>query len=182
MTQFAKRSATTMFIIGAIAVLFGIIAMIVPTAMSVSLVLVWGIYALVDGIISIVLAFRKDAAGARGWLIVNAILGILAGIIVLSQPIAGAMALGWVIGLWLVVRGILEFVAAFSADTGSPRWLQILSGIFWVLAGILFLTRPGVAIVSFTIFLGILALVWGITLIVGGFSARKAAKDASSAA
>lgn len=181
MTQFAKRSATTMFIIGGLAIVFGIIAIFAPAATGLSLVILWGAYALVDGIISAVLVFRRESASARGLLIVNAILGIIAGIFVLTQPVAGAQVLGWVLAFWLILRGILEFIAAFASETGGPRWLQLIAGVLFVLAGILFLANPGAAVLTFALWLGILALIWGVMLIVAGMNARKAAKESESA-
>lgn len=180
MTEFAKRSATTLFITGAIAIIFGLVALFAPLATSITLVILWGAYALVDGVIQLVLAFRKEGRPARGFLIFSGVIGILAGLFVLFQPVAGGQVLGWVLGFWLLVRGILEFAAAFGSDGSSPRWLQILSGVFWVLAGILFLANPGAAILTFALWLGILALIWGVLLLGAGFTARKSKRDAAA--
>ena len=181
MPSIAQRSATALFITGAIAIIFGIIATAWPMASALALVFMWGIYALVDGVISLVLAFRPEGSTARVWLIINGILGIIAGLWVVFQPIAGAVVLAWVLGFWMLVRGIMEFAAAFSHGNVRPRWLVILGGVLWVLAGILFLANHGSAALAIALWLGILAIIWGITLIAAGFTVRKAAKDAGVA-
>ncbi len=180
MPEFARRSATALYVIGGIAIVFGLVFLVAPKASSVALVFMWGIYALADGIISLVLAFRPEGAPARGWLIVNAILGVIAGLWVLLNPIPGAIALAWVLGFWMLIRGIMEFVAAFSSGDVRPRWLIVLGAILWVIAGILFLVSPGAAVLTIALWLGILAIVWGVTLIAAGTQVHKAAREAES--
>lgn len=177
MPQFARRSATALFLIGAMAILFGLVFLFAPKASAVALVFLWGIYALADGVISAILAFRPEGAPARGWLIVNAILGIVAGLWVLFNPIPGAIVLAWVIGFWMVIRGIMEFIAAFGVADTRPRWFIIIGAILWILAGILFLANPGAAALTIALWLGILAVIWGVTLIAAGFQVNKAGKD-----
>ena len=96
----------------------------------------------------------------------------------LLNPIPGAIALAWVLGFWMLIRGIMEFVAAFSSGDVRPRWLIVLGAILWVIAGILFLVSPGAAVLTIALWLGILAIVWGVTLIAAGTQVHKAAREA----
>jgi uncharacterized membrane protein HdeD (DUF308 family) len=50
---------------------------------------------------------------SRGWAIASGILGILAGIVVLVYPAPSLLVLALVLGIWLLVFGIMEIVAAF---------------------------------------------------------------------
>ena len=38
----------------------------------------------------------------------SGILGVLAGIVCVFRPFSSAVALAWVLGIWLIVRGIVE--------------------------------------------------------------------------
>lgn len=168
---FAQRSATSLFVAGGLAVLFGIVASAWPTRTALVLVILWAIYALVDGILALVLAFRSEGKSSRVLLVVNGVVGILAGVLVLARPVSGAVTLAWVLGLWLIVHGVVEIMGAFS-DTGKRRWLVALSGVLWILAGALFMARPGAAALTISLWLGVLAIAWGLLLVGAGLATR----------
>ena len=54
---------------------------------------------------------RKGQAG-RGWQIFSGIVIIIGGFVVLTVPMT-IVALAWVVGIWLIVIGIFEVIAAF---------------------------------------------------------------------
>ena len=172
-----RRSPETMIVYGSVAVLFGLIAAFWPVGTALTLVTLWGIYALVDGISALIQAFRNVTASSRWWFVFTGIVGVLAGILAITRPFASSVALAWVLGIWLMVRGITEFVAAFATDLGNSRWLLLLAGVGWFLAGILFVAYPGAAALSIALWLGILAIVWGLLAIGAGFSLRSDLKQ-----
>ncbi|MFV0460930.1 MAG: HdeD family acid-resistance protein [Actinomycetales bacterium] len=179
MLELMRRSATTLFILGGLATLFGVLALAWPVATALTLVILWGAYALVDGVMALVMAFRPEGRSARGFLIFTGVVGVLAGLIALFRPFTSAVALAIVVGVWLIVRGVFEIVAAFSSSPGRSRWLLVLAGVLWLIAGGLFLFNPGAAAVSLSIWFGVLAILWGVLMIGGGFAVRAQAKDAS---
>ncbi|OYO02162.1 uncharacterized membrane protein HdeD (DUF308 family) [Propionibacteriaceae bacterium ES.041] len=175
------RTSTSLIISGILAILFGILASIWPATAILTLVLIWGAYALIDGIIMLVLAFRRGASGAgRVFLIIAGVIGVLAGLIALIRPFQSAVALTWVLGIWLMVRGIMEIISAFSAGRGGRRWLLVLGGVLWLLAGILFAANPGAAAVGISLWIGIMAIIWGVLLVIGGIQLRSALKQENS--
>lgn len=174
MDNLAQRSTTAVIGLGVVAIIFGILALFWPIGSALTLVIFWGAYALVDGITSIVLAFRSDEG--RGWLVVSGVIGILAGLVAMFQPLSSAVALTWVLGIWLIARAIMELIAAIGAKTTGPRWLTFLSALLWAIAGTLFVLNPGASALGLAMWLGVLAITWGIVLVVLGFSARNAAK------
>ena len=132
MIDLMKRSSTALIVFGVLATIFGLIAAFFPVATALTLVLLWGIYALVDGVTAAVLAFSGDARQSRGFLIFAAVVGIAAGLFAILQPVKSAVALAWVIGLWLLVRGVLELVGAFTNTDVQSRWLLNCAGA-WAL-------------------------------------------------
>ncbi len=176
MIDLMKRSSTYLFVSGAVALVFGLVAAFFPIATGITLVILWGIYALLDGIVAAVMAFNPRPDQSRGYLIFTAVVGILAGGIAVFSPVTAGLALLWVLGVWLILRGVIEIIAAFTQPQTAPRWLLVLGGVFWLLAGWLVLSAPDTAAaLIIALWLGILAIVWGIVLITVGFLVRREA-------
>jgi len=118
-----------------------------------ALVLLFGMYALIDGLSAI----RFGAAGYRtesSWweMMLVGILGVLVAIVTFLWPGITAMALLVVIGVWAIVRGIMEIAAAIHLrKVLTHEWLLALTGVLSIVAGIIILARPK---------LGALAIVW----------------------
>jgi len=72
---------------GIAAVIFGVLALVLPGITLAALVLLWGAYALADGIIALIAAFRIRDRGKPFWaLVVVGILGVAAGILTFIWP------------------------------------------------------------------------------------------------
>ncbi len=180
MNELMKRSSTSLLVFGALAVVFGLVAAFFPVATALTLVVLWGVYALSDGVAAAVMAFRPAEGQPRGLLIFTAVVGILAGLFAIIHPISSAVALAWVLGIWLIIRGVLEIVGAFTSQQDTSRWLLALGGLLWIVAGWLVVSYPGVAALSISLWIGVLAMIWGIVLLVAGFQLRKVAKQAAA--
>lgn len=178
MIDLMKRSSTYLLVSGAVALLFGLVAAFFPIATAIALVVLWGVYALLDGVTAAIMAFRPAPGQSRGYLIFTAVLGVVAGLIAIISPTTAGSAFAWVLGLWLMVRGVLEIVAAFTQQQPAPRWLLVLGGVFWLIAGWLIMSSPGTAALAIALWLGVLAIIWGIVLLVVGALVRREAKRA----
>jgi uncharacterized membrane protein HdeD (DUF308 family) len=155
---------------GAIAIVLGIIAIFWPDTAIFTFMLIWGLWALVDGIAVLFLAFQPEARAARTLLIVQGVLGVVLGILIVTHPGLSASVVTWLAGVWFVVRGLLEGFAAFGT---SPRGFLLASAAIDIVLGVLFMANPGGSAKGITVVLGIVALVWGIALVVIGFAWRK---------
>ncbi|MBK8446913.1 MAG: HdeD family acid-resistance protein [Micropruina sp.] len=182
MIDLMKRSSTSLIVFGALATIFGIVAAFFPVATALTLVVLWGIYALIDGVAAAFLAFSVERRQSRGLLIFTAVVGIAAGLFAVLQPFKSAVALAWIIGLWLIVRGVMELIGAFTNTDAQSRWLLALGGALWVLAGVLVISFPGMAALAISLWLGVLAIIWGIALLVAGFHVRKVSKETAPGA
>jgi uncharacterized membrane protein HdeD (DUF308 family) len=49
----------------------------------------------------------------RGWNIFGGIIMLIGGLVVLTWPGISLVTLAWVTGIWLIVSGIFEIIAAF---------------------------------------------------------------------
>jgi uncharacterized membrane protein HdeD (DUF308 family) len=158
---------------GVIAVIFGILAIAWPIHTAVALALLWGFWALTDGIGSIVQAFQPESKGSRLWLVVLGVIALIAAFFAITSPGLTAKTLTWILGIWLIIRGIFELAGAVSSRQVMPRWLLVLNGLLSILIGVLFAAKPGAGAVSIAVVLGVTALVWGVVLIGVGFSVRR---------
>ncbi|HZX04414.1 HdeD family acid-resistance protein, partial [Kribbella sp.] len=165
---------------GALGIVFGILAIAWPISTAIAFALLWGIWALTDGIGSIAQAFQPEAKGGRVWLIVLGVIALLAGFFAIVHPGMTAVTLTWILGIWLIVRGIFELAGAFGSQLPMPRWLLVLNGVLSLLIGILFAANPGAGAISIAVLLGITALIWGAVLIGVAWSVRRAASGPST--
>lgn len=82
---------------------------------AVLLLAIWiGIGFIFRGVATTVSAISDATLPGRGWSIFIGVLTLLAGLVVLAAPFASIITLALVVGVWLVVIGILEIVAAFG--------------------------------------------------------------------
>ena len=177
-----QRSAGILITMGAMAALLGIITVLVPMGTAVALVMIWGAYALIEGVTMLIAVFRGKSAHGRGLGIMAGIIGVIVGIAALIHPFAGVATFTFLIGIWLLIRGVVDLVAGIkgTAGTTSRVWL-IISAVLWIIGGVLFMVNPGVGALTITLWLGILAIAWGVALVVAGFTVRSQRKKMEQA-
>ena len=157
---------------GVLGIIFGILAMAWPITTVIALAFLWGCWALVDGVSSIWQAFQPEAR-SRVWLVVMGVLALLAAFFAIARPAVTAVALTWILGIWLIVRGVDTVLANAPTSSKTPRWLLVLGGIFSLLLGFLFTANPGTGAVAVAFWIGLLAIAWGAAFIAVGFVVRR---------
>jgi uncharacterized membrane protein HdeD (DUF308 family) len=166
---------------GAIAILFGLAALLRPGIALEALILLFGAYALVDGVFAIVGIFGGTRGGTPRWLLlIEGIAGILAGIIAFMLPGLTALVLLYLIAAWAIVTGIFEIATAIRLRREiRGEWALIIGGALSVLFGvILIVVSPFAAILSLTWLIGVYAVAFGILMLITAFQVR--GRDASS--
>jgi uncharacterized membrane protein HdeD (DUF308 family) len=173
MTALLARNWWAIAIRAVAAILFGIVALLLPAAALSGLVLVFAVYMLVDGVFAIVSGVRAAAHHERwGLLILEGVLDILIGVISLAMPLFTVLAIVMLIGAWAVITGILMMVAAFNLHATHGRWLLAFAGLVSLAWGVLLLVDQLIGAVVLTIWLGAYALIFGISLLVLAFRLR----------
>jgi uncharacterized membrane protein HdeD (DUF308 family) len=103
---------------GGLAVLFGILAFVLPGATILSLVLIFAAFSLVDGIFEIVAAIRGARAGERwGLLLLHGIAGLVIGIGAFVWPGITVLAFVLMIAAWALI-----WAASPPCSTASSWW------------------------------------------------------------
>jgi len=165
-------------LLGILALIFGIIVLVWPTATVYVLIILFGVYALVEGVFAVVYSIIRATRGGKFFgMLMLGIIGVLVGAIVLARPGVSTLAVVWVMAFWAVLKGIMMIISAFEM-TGSAgaRWLIGLTGLFAIIVGIIFFVHPIAGVATIILVIGIYALVAGIFMIVASFPMRSAQK------
>jgi uncharacterized membrane protein HdeD (DUF308 family) len=101
-----------LLITGVLSVILGVFAIRSATLNAVDLLGIFvGIAFIFRGFASLFMGF--DSKEGRGWNIFFGLIMLIGGVVVLSQPALSLVTLAWVVGIWLIVIGIYEIIAAF---------------------------------------------------------------------
>lgn len=161
---------------GVAAILFGLLAFVVPGLTLAALVLLFGAYALVDGVFSIVAAVRRRAGDPAWWaLLLEGLVGIAAGVVTFLLPGLTALTLLYVIAAWAVVTGVLEIIAALRLRRHlTGEWRLVLSGVLSIVFGGLVMVAPSAGALAMILWIGAYAIVFGALLLALAFRLRRA--------
>ena len=161
---------------GVLGVVFGIIALAVPVATILALVLLFSAYMLVDGIFTIYAAVQAGRAGESwGLLVFQGIASLAVGVIAFLWPGITVLAFVLLIAAWSIVSGCVMLAAAYHTENG--RWWLIVGGAAALLFGVMMIAAPLAGAVVLTWWLGAYALVFGVALIILAFQLRARYND-----
>ncbi len=159
---------------GAIAIIVGMLAILAPFAATLVTTIFFGWLFLVGGAIGVISALRaREAPGFWANLALSVLAAVL-GILFIVNPVSGAITLTWVIGIFFILSGVMNFAIAraFSASTGR-FWVVVVSGIIDIaLALLLLIGLPMTAIWAIGVFVGISFLSSGFSLLFSALDAR----------
>jgi uncharacterized membrane protein HdeD (DUF308 family) len=94
---------------------------------------------------------REPAVGKWWWvLLVTGILWILIGLFVLQADYGSAVAIGYLVGFWLLFAGVAEFIEVGIA--AGWKWVHATVGVLFLIGGVAALLTP---FQTFTILAGL---------------------------
>ena len=77
-----------------------------------------GIFLLVDGVLAIIASIFGRGEG-RGLLATIGVLSAIAGLVLIKKPFGTLVVFVLIFGVWLIVAGVVRFVAAFGEPRGA---------------------------------------------------------------
>lgn len=166
---------------GVVAIALGVVVLAWPKPTLVVIVVLWGIWALLDGISSLTQAFRPGPTSSRVLAGVIGVVALVAAAFAIFRPVDMATVLAWFLGIWLIVRGVMDLLLSVSRQAPSPRWPLVLVALVDLVLGILFVTHPDRSAVGIAWLLGLLTVAWGLLFLLVGLMARRAEKQLASA-
>ena len=159
---------------GVAAILFGVLAVLIPGITLFAIVLLFGSYALIDGGLAVVAAIRRRKGEGLWWaLLLEGLVSIAAGVVAFVMPGLTALALIYVIGVWAIFTGVLEVVAAIRLRRQiQGEWWLALTGVLSIVFGGLVLLAPGAGALALVLWIGAYSIVFGILLLALAFRLR----------
>jgi uncharacterized membrane protein HdeD (DUF308 family) len=159
---------------GVLAIAFGVLTFIWPMSTVTVLVLFFGAWAFIEGIVDLVAAFGRVPPQPRWLLAVEGLAGIAAGVVTYLVPGITLLALIYVIGFWAIVLGAMRLTFAMSpAGRLVGRGWGIFGGIISVLFGIALFAAPIAGSLVLALWLGVFAIVIGVSRLVLAFQLRR---------
>ena len=174
------RSWWVVLLYGIIGVIFGVLAIMQPVEAAAALAWAAGVMALVEAAVSVVALFSKDAPVSKGWLAFYAVISLVFGVLAVMNPLIMAGSLVIVLGLWLSIAGIYRIVFAIRVRKHiRGEWLLIVSGLLAVVLGVLFALNPLGGLMVTSLWIGAMALVYGVLQVVVAFRLRRLGRTAA---
>ena len=164
---------------GILAIIFGIIAIMSPGIVLVTLLLYFGFVAVFSGLFLMIegIAIKSDDRGLR---ILEGILSLIFGLLFIFMPGFVFSFIMYFIAFWAITGGIMQIIYAIKLRKEvTNEWLAILNGVITFIFGILVLFNILAGASALIMVFGIYALISGFLLI--GLSFRvKSLKPASA--
>ncbi len=139
-------------------------------------ILTWlvGFYLLFTGLVELLGATSLKPR----WLAIAAgILAMIGGVVTLAYPKVTIGILAVLVGFSFIVWGVAKAVAAFTSRGEGRAWSGI-GGILITVVGAVLLLYPKTTVVVVSVFIGINALVFGVSAVLQSFALRRAGGDA----
>jgi uncharacterized membrane protein HdeD (DUF308 family) len=119
----------------------GILAISLPLASSIGIVIVLAWLILFAGVSHLVFAFQCRSVGGFLWQVMLAIVYGIAGIYMLMNPLLGVLTLTLVLAVFLLVEGVLEIVLYFGIRRVRHAGWVLFDGIVTLILGTLIWTQ-----------------------------------------
>jgi uncharacterized membrane protein HdeD (DUF308 family) len=155
---------------GIFAIIFGILAFMLPGVTFGVLVIFFGAFAFVDGIWAVVHGIRQK------WLtlFLEGLIGIAAGVFTFFWLGITAFVLIYIIAAWAVITGVLEIGTAIRLRKAvKDEWLMALSGVISIIFGVFVAAHPRLGALAIIWIIGAYAIVFGVLFVILGFRLRR---------
>lgn len=152
---------------GIVFIILGIVAIALPIATTVSIVLIIGWLLIIGGVIQIFRLFQKGSHPSFWMGILKVVLPILVGILLVTHPMHGMLVLTLLLGVFFLLEGIMEIGLSLTIKGDRTGWgFLMFSGILsLILAAIILFGLPGTAAWAIGLLLGINFLFFGISML-----------------
>ncbi len=168
---------------GALAIIFGILAMLWREPTELVLVLLFGVFSTVDGIFVIAAGLASRGYFKRWWaLLLEGITGIAMGVLIFYWPDVTALVLLYFIAVRAVTTGVFEVLAAIEFRQVFPEeWTMIIGGLLSVILGTLLFVFPAEGIVSLAWLISIYAILAGLIELIFASCLRSLLREGETA-
>ena len=148
----------------------------VALPIAAALVLVFGAYVFVDGLLGIYTAIKSRQQSRHWWVVLLwGLTGVVVGVLTVINPAITALVLTIYIGVWALMTGVVEIVAALRLRKEiEGEWLLVLGGLISVLFGAFVLAQPGAGMMAMLWVIATYAVIFGVLMVLLAFKVKKA--------
>ena len=159
---------------GALAVLFGGLALFASETMLLSISMYFGLLIIVGGILLLLGAFDQKGKGKDYTLmLIEALVSIVLGIIIIIYPGQTLKLFLIFIGVWTLLLGIFKiYIAIVMRKILQFPYIMIIGGLLWLGIGFLMLLNPAYVAGFVLQVVGAIFVVLGITLMYFSFTVK----------
>lgn len=164
----------TFIISGLVAIVYALLALLLPEGIIETIMLVSGIGLIVVGVICFLFALRRRKQQLLwGSLLMEAIALVVLGIVAIVWSKETVKALIFIMGLWTIIIGAMMLFVVLKQRFLINRGFYIVSAALSILFGILLLVNPFESAKVFIVITGVIALAFGIIMMMFGFALRR---------
>lgn len=148
---------------GVAALIFGVLAFLMPGITLLSLVLLFAAYLIVDAVLAIVAGIRAIRHHQRWWsLLLEGVLDAAAAVAALMWPGLTALVLVWIVAAWAIFTGVTGLMVGAVLPAAHGRVLQALSAAVSIALGVLMIAMPLVGLLALVYWIAAYAVLFGI--------------------
>jgi uncharacterized membrane protein HdeD (DUF308 family) len=173
-----KRARNWLYATGAVAMLAGALAIIIPAAASVTVAILIGWLLLAVGVFALAHAWSVRAPG-RGLRIFNALLTVIAGLCLIVFPLTGTFTLTFFLAAWFLLTGAMNLAAAITHRDEPGALMLGLHGAVSLLLGVLIIANlPSSADWAIGLLVGVSLIFFAVRCLAAGALINSALKPA----
>ncbi len=149
---------------GIVTLILGVLVTIKPRDTVYAFAILLGIWLFLAGLFRIVTAIadHEDSGGTRWFMAFLGMLAVIVGILFLRHTDETVTTLAFLIGLFWVIGGIVEFVTAYSDRGSEARGWRIAMGLLAFAAGVVTLVVPHLTLAALAVIMGIWLIIYGV--------------------
>lgn len=182
MNELLSRYWRALALRGAIALLFGALAVSMPDLTLLWLIMLFAAYALISGVVSVIGAVKNRKSDEDWWLFLAlGLVGVGAGVMTIVHPALTGLILVLVIGANALITGVLDIALAIRArKIIQDKWLLIASGAASIVFGVITFLFPDAGALALIWLIGFYALITGTLLLALAFKLRARASASNA--
>ena len=137
----SRKSSGWSMLWGFLMLVCGILAISLPLASSIGIVIVLAWLILFAGILHLIFAFQSHSIGGFLWKLLLAIVYGVAGLYMLMNPVLGVISLTLLLAVFFLFEGVVEIIFYFKIRGAANAGWVLFDGIITLILGFLIWRR-----------------------------------------
>jgi len=165
--------SNSLTLLGAAAIIMGILAMLAPSLTGYSIVFLVGILVVITGLARLFWAFQVNSLGKGLLMFAIGFLTLICGFAMLANPVFGSGLITILLAAYFIADGFFEIMAGVMLRPNGGGWL-LFGGIISILLGIMVAAQfPLAGAWAIGILFGIKMFFIGLIMVTGGSTLRQ---------